>query len=209
MHEEVGYGTVKLFDSNLGRIMVDEQNNYYKKDRNNKWQKLGVLPAATEIPGFAIGSELIKKAGLAFLHAGEIVLPADISNILADSAGSFTNKLANPIIAASNMAQAAPSENGPVKSATIQQDFDKGMQLAIMHHRTNLELFKEISEHTEESRESLSKMIDKMEELVVQAKKANEDFGDMDSAEYIGNSSSKIDSMCNYGLVNGSAVRNG
>jgi hypothetical protein len=52
-------------------------------------------------------------------------------------------------------------------------------------------------------------MIDKMEELVVQAKKANEDFGDMDSAEYIGNSSSKIDSMCNYGLVNGSAVRNG
>ena len=209
MHEEVGYGTVKLFKSNLGTIMVDEQNNYYKKDTNNKWQKLGVLPAATEIPGFAIGSELIKKAGLAFLHAGEIVLPADISNILADSAGSFTNKLANPIIAASNMAQAAPSENGPVKSATIQQDFDKGMQLAIMHHRTNLELFKEISEHTEESRESLSKMIDKMEELVVQAKKANEDFGDMDSAEYIGNSSSKIDSMCNYGLVNGSAVRNG
>lgn len=200
-----GYGKVQLWDSDQGRIMIDSNNVMYKQGSGGKWDKIGNAPS---VPQMEIGSEFIKRAGIAFLHAGEMVLPSAAAGMMAESAGAFSNDLLKPIAAASNIAQVAPSDNGLIKTTAAQKEFDRSMELSILQHRANMELFKQITDNTEKSQENLYELLDKMDKLIEQAKKSNEDFGDGDGDEYMGNSIVKLQPSSAYGRINGSAIRN-
>jgi len=196
---------VQLWDSDQGRIMIDSNNVMYKQGSGGKWDKIGNAPS---VPQMEIGSEFIKRAGIAFLHAGEMVLPSAAAGMMAESAGAFSNDLLKPIAAASNIAQVAPSDNGLIKTTAAQKEFDRSMELSILQHRANMELFKQITDNTEKSQENLYELLDKMDKLIEQAKKSNEDFVDGDGDEYMGNSIVKLQPSSAYGRINGSAIRN-